>query len=901
MICQTLGHYRIEEELGAGGMGVVYRATDSKLGRQVAIKVLPAAFANHPERLARFEREARLLAALNHPNIAGIHGLEESGGVHYLILELVRGVTLAQRLKQGPLPAEEALCICRQIAEALDAAHEKGIVHRDLKPANVKITPEGKVKVLDFGLAKALAAPSLGVPDFSQSPTVTAEATEIGMVLGTAAYMSPEQARGKPVDKRTDIWAFGCVLFEALARRKVFHGDTMSDCMMAVLGSEPDWNALPAATPPNIRALLRRCLEKDVRRRLRDIGDAAIEIDDALAGRVGIAMPEAPVAWHKSRILAAAAAGFLAGGLAAALAVRSGRDNMPPRTVARFAIPLSEENALKPTNSPNVTISADGSRLAFAGVRASSPTGQIFIRAIDQDEARPSTDAKGGAPFFSPDGKWIGFFEGAGQTIRKVALSGGAPVTLATTNGIHGASWGEDGNIVWGFFNLFSVPAAGGPPKTLLKADSKNGERFYRQPWYLPGGKAILFTVGKENMQSYSDAQIAVLSLETGQKKILIEGGMCPRYSPTGHLVYARAGSLLAVPFDLKKLAISGQPFRVVDGVFMSARTGMAAFAISAKGDLVYAQGPIDTGDRQPFWVDRKGAATPLPLPPRPYLHPRLSPDDRQLAIEIEGAAHDSYSYDISRGTLAQFSFDGSTHWPLWSPQGDRITFRSGRTTPMSMWWIPADRSGEDERLGSIDGQMQNPESWSPDGRALLFTQKRKDAGSDILVLPLDGDRRPRPLVQTKFDEGAPKFSPDGKWVSYCSNESGRTEVYLTPYPGPGARIQVSTEGGTDAVWRRKGGELYYRQGDTMMVVSVTTQPKLTLSKPRALWQGKYTEGTSTMCGEPGATSTNYDVTADGERFLMIQEKADDAVARQVNVVLGWAEELKRLAKRGTE
>jgi Tol biopolymer transport system component len=892
MIGQTLGNYSIEQELGAGGMGVVYRATDSKLGRQVAIKVLPQAFARHTERLARFEREARMLASLNHPNIAAIHGLEECGDVHYLILELVPGLTLAQRLAEGPLHVEEALGVCRQIAEALEAAHEKAIVHRDLKPANVKITPEGKVKVLDFGLAKALEAPSSSSPEFSQAPTVTAEATEIGVVLGTAAYMSPEQARGRPVDKRADIWAFGCVLFEALARRRAFRGETTSDSMAAVLTAEPDWGVLPESTPPNIRALLRRCLEKDPRRRLRDIGDAAIEIDDALAGRGGSAMPAARAAPSKYGLLAGATAGFLAGALIVTLAVQPWRQSVPPRGVTRFAIPFAPGQVFRTSNSPQLTISPDSSRVAY------SPGGQqVFVRAIDQQDARPIADAVGGAPFFSPDGKWLAFYHPPTETIRKVALSGGAPVALASASGIAGGTWGEDGNIVWAFFDLLSVPAAGGPAKTLLKADNKSGERFYRQPWYLPGGKAILFTIGRDNTQSFNDAQIAVLSLETGQKKILIEGGMCPRYSPTGHLVYARAGSLLAVTFDIKKLVVKGQPFPVVDGVFTSTSTGMAAYTISPTGDLAYAPGPVDTGERQPSWVDRKGTAKPLPLRPRPYLHPRLSPDDTQLAVEIEEAAHNSYFYDIARDVLTPISFDGATHWPVWTARGDRIAFRSGRTTPMSLWWMPADRSGPDERLVPADGQYQNPESWSPDGRTLLFTQRSRDAGVDIYVFSMDGDRKSRPLVQTKFDEGSPKFSPDGKWVAYCSNESGQKEVYVTPYPGPGARIQVSNGGGSDPVWRRKGGELYYRLGDDMMVVTVAVQPKLTLSKPRVLWTGNYSHGTSSQCGLAGATSTNYDVTADGERFVMIQEKAGDAVARQVNVVLGWAEELKRAAQ----
>ena len=896
MIGQTLGNYRIEQELGAGGMGVVYRATDSKLGRQVAVKVLPQAFARHPERLIRFEREARMLAALNHPNIAAIYGLEQCGDVHYLILELVPGLTLAQRLAQGPMPIEEALRVCRQIAESLEAAHEKTIVHRDLKPANVKITPEGNVKVLDFGLAKALEPHASGDLDFSQSPTITAEATEIGTVLGTAAYMSPEQARGRPVDKRADVWSFGCVLFESLAGRRCFRGETASDCTAAVLALEPDWNALPASTPPGIHALLRRCLQKDLRKRLRDIGDAGIEIDDALAGRAGAAPSTVQPPSPRRRVLAGAMAGFLAGALLVTLAAYPWRPKVAPRPVTRFTIPFPPGKVIRPSMSPNVAFSPDASRVMF-----SPGADQVTIRAIDQQEAKPIPDGHGGAAFFSPDGKSLAFYSIPTESLSRMALSGGAPVALATFSGIAGGTWGEDGNIVWGLFDLQSVPAAGGPVKTLLKPDIKSGERSYRQPWYLPGGKAILFTIARENAQSYNDAHIGVLSLQTGQKKILIEGGMCPRYSPTGHLVYARAGSLLAVPFDLKNLAVRGQPFPVVEGVFMSSSTGMAAFAISGNGDLAYAPGPVDSAERQPFWVDRTGAARPLPLAPRAYLHPRLSPDDTQLAIEVEGTTHDSYFYDIARDALNRVSFDGASHWPVWTPQGDRITFRSGRTTPMSLWWMPADRSSAEERLLADDGQYRNPESWSPDGRTLLFTQRSQTAGADIYVWSRDGDRRPRPLVQTKFDEGSPKFSPDGKWVAYCSNESGQKEVYLTPYPGPGAKILVSNGGGSDPVWRRKGGELYYREGDNMMVVTVALQPKLTLSKPRVLWSGNFSHGVSSMCGLAGATSTNYDVTADGERFLMIREKAEEAVARQINVVLGWGEEVKRLANRGAE
>lgn len=885
-------HYTISEHLGAGGMGTVYKATDTRLGRQVALKLL------HPEVLEssggpqRFEREARALASLNDPRIAAIYEFDEQEGVPYLALEYVPGLTLADRLRRGPLDVCEALEVAEQIAGGLEAAHACGIIHRDLKPSNIKVGENGKVKILDFGLAKF--APAMQTAAASASTLTNRMA-----VLGTPEYMSPEQACGKELDSRSDIWAFGCVLYESLTGKSAFRRPTVTETLAAVVQHEPDWDALPPSTPPNIGVLLRRCIQKDPGKRLRHIGDAIFDLDEARTGRLIPATPSdrAAASNHKA-LVAGAAAGILAGAILVLLAVRYWPQSAAHRDLTRFTVPFAAQEAITPSNSPNVTISPDGRRVAYTTWRGTSPAGQIYIRAVDQQDAKPIAEALGGAAaFFSPDGKWLAFFHGRTQSIRKLAVTGGAPVAVANIEGIAGASWGEDGNIVWGFFDLMSVPAGGGPIRSVLKPDSKSDERFYRQPWYLPGGRAILFTVGTERMETFNDAQIAVVSLATGQKKILIDGGMCPRYSPTGHLVYARAGSLLAVPFDVRNLAVKGQPTSVVDGVYMNAGTGMAAFAISAYGDLAYAPGPVVTAGRLPCWVNRKGVTEPFPLPPRSYLHPRFSPDDRQVAMEIEAPVHDSYTYDISRNALSRFSFDGTTHWPIWTPRGDRIAFRSGRTSFMSMWWTPADRSGSDERLTTVDGNMQTPESWSPDGRSLLFTQRTPNSGADIFVLSMDGDRKPRPLVQTNFDEGAPKFSPDGKWVAYCSNESGRAEVYVTPYPGPGARIQVSTDGGSDPVWRRKGGELYCRLGEKMMVVSVATEPKLSLSKPRVLWEGAFMYGTSSSCGGPGVTSTNYDVTADGERFVMIREKDVDSSARQVNVVLGWGEELKRLAK----
>jgi serine/threonine protein kinase/Tol biopolymer transport system component len=960
-----LGVYRIDSTLGAGGMGVVYRANDTKLGRDVAIKVLPERFASDSQGLMRFEREARMLAALNHPNIASIYGLEEAEALHYLVMEMVPGRTLAQKLAAGEVTLQEGLRYCAQIAEALEYAHEKSIIHRDLKPANVIITPEGRLKLLDFGLAKSFQSTSAA--QGSELETITEEMTRAGTVLGTAAYMSPEQARGKPLDKRTDIWSFGCVLYEVLARRRAFRGETSTEFLTAILSHDPDWDALPASTPESVRVILERCLEKDSLRRLRDIGEARIELENVLTGsvtpRTGTSRRAIAAAPGHPKTTIAVVAGSAAGiliALGTGLFFYFNRET-PPVRAPRFSIDLPAGESIPPTHSSQVAFSPDGTLIAYGGMKMmaqasamampmpaampASPAGgmaapggmsqgtqmasmpsmpaasgstqvrsmpsmpskpsmsammgsQIYVRPIDQQDARPIEGAVGDAPFFSPDGKWLGFWHAPTRTLRKVALSGGAPVKICgAESGVSGAAWGQDDTIVFAWFDLFRVPAAGGDPKLLLKVDEKNGERFYRHPSFLPGGKAILFTISTEDTESYDNGRIAVLSLETGEKKIVLEGGFSARYSPSGHLVYAREGKLMAVPFDLRKLQVTGPPVPVLDGVFMSTNTGMAAFSISSNGGLVYAAGGVEGGVRSPVWVDRKGGATPLPLPARSYLHPRLSPDERQLAIEVEGPAHDFFTYDFSRGALTKLSFDGASHWPMWTPKGDRLTFRSWKTGTMTMWWMPVDRSSPPELLTNI-GSMQSPESWSPDGKTLAFTQMDEPQNAvDVYVLSLDGDRKPRALLKSRFAEGSPKFSPDGKWLAYSSDESGQPEIYAMAFPGPGPTIQISTSGGTDPVWRPKGGEIYYRNGDQMLAVTITNAKQLTVSKPTLLWSGHYMAGVGSSCGMSGPTSANYDVTADGQRFLMIEDKAQDVVGRQLNVIPGWSEDLKR-AKR---
>jgi len=918
LIGRRLSEYELQAWIGAGGMGEVYRARDLKLGRDVAIKVLPTLLAHDVDRVARFRREAQILATLNHPHIAAIYALEESEGVLGLVLELVEGPTLADRVAEGPVPLNEALSIARQTADALEAAHAKGIVHRDLKPANIKVAPGGTVKVLDFGLAKA--ASDRAVPVVSGLATV--DATREGMILGTATYMSPEQARGLALDERTDIWAFGCVLYELLTGRKAFRGDTVADCLAAIIGSEPDWTALPSSTPASVVELLRRCLDKDSQRRLGQIGDARLELEAVLASGSGRAIPapiEPAITRKVPRVAyVGAIVGILIAGVVGLRAVR--QMTLKPE---RIDIGLANGEFIPPSHSSELAFSPDGMLIAYgstksmadmprmaatqgaggdAGLSAdmagSMPSmamaEQIYVRSLGQDGTRPIGGALGGAPFFSPDGKWLGFWHAPSGTLRKVALSGGAPVKISNAvSGIAGAAWGPDDTIVFAWFDLFRVAASGGSPKLLLKVDEQRGERFYRHPSFLPSGKAILFTIAMADNYSYDDAQIGVLSLETGEKKILVEGGSSARYSPSGHLIYARDGKLLAVPFNPDTLQLTGQPFPVADGVFMSSNTGMAAYSISSAGHLVYAAGPVERGARRPVWVDRNGRSTPMSLPPRSYLHPRLSPDGRELAIEVEGASHDIFTYDFARGALTKMSFDGASHWPSWTPDGQRLTFRSWKTGTMTLWWMPADRSGPPELLTAI-GSMQSPESWSPDGRALAFTQMDDpESGSDIYVLPLDGDRKPYALIRTKFSEGAPKFSPDGKWLAYSSNESGRPEVYAMAYPGPGPKIQISTEGGTDPAWRRDGREFYYRNGERMMEVDVASGRTLTASKPKVLWEGRYLAGVGSSCGMAGPTSANYDVTADGERFLMVEDKSENAECRLLRVVSRWSRELE--------
>ena len=898
-----LGPYEIQAPLGAGGMGEVYRARDTKLRRDVAVKILPDVFTTDPQRRARFEREAHLLAALNHPHIAAIYGLEEADGVRALVLELVDGETLAQRLRRGCVPVAEALAIARQIADALEAAHEKDIVHRDLKPANVAITPDGNVKVLDFGLAKSVANEGLET-DLEQCETISVGPTLEGGILGTAAYMSPEQARGKTVDKRADNWAFGCVLFEMVSGRRPFSGETTSDTLAAILERDPPWNKLPDSTPPAVHRLLRRCLEKDPKRRLRDIGDGRLELEDALAKP---AQDEPVRGKPMTRRAAMSALAGAAVGAAVGAVFGSGRWRRPTtRGLTRFSIPMPEGTVALASFNKRVAISPDGTHLAFSlsrgGVSNYAPVGADIFYLHSLRELEPKLfPFSAGAPFFSADSRWIGFLGAAAgkPVLKKMPLDGGPPGDICDRPCI-GATWTANDVI---YFvpgvpgGLLRVAAAGGQPAEAAKIDLTKGQRTHRYPCALPGGKGILLTLGKADTETFDDAHIVVFDIATGQMKTLVEGGTHPRYSPSGHLLYARDGKILATRLDSHQLKVSGQPFTVLDGVLMSRNSGVANYDVSESGDLAYFPGVVDKGERTLVWVDRNGNAEPLKLTPKPYLHPRISPDMRQLAVEIEGPNHNFYVYDFDRDVLSQMTSDGVSHWPVWSSDGRQLAYRSGPMLGFKMWRIPADRSRPAEELPGT-GVSQSAESWSPDGRELVYTATTPEAGSHIMVESLEGVHESHPFADIKASAGSAKFSPDGRWLAYCSNETKTPQVYVQAFPGPGPKIQISSEGGTDPVWKRTGGELYFRNGDKMMAVTVSTAPTFTAGHPRALWEGRYSHGMSTSCGPPGATSSNYDVTADGQRFLMIKDDAPyTAVSKQLIVVLSWADELSRLSK----
>jgi serine/threonine-protein kinase len=881
-------------------MGEVYQARDTKLGRDVAIKVLPELLSKDEERLARFEREARVLASLNHPNIAAIYGLEDSDGVQFIVLELVDGETLAERIARGPIPIDEALPLFKQMADALEAAHEKGIIHRDLKPANVKVTPEGKVKVLDFGLAKALAGDSTA-RDQSESPTITRDGTVTGVLLGTAPYMSPEQARGKSLDKRTDIWSFGCCLYEALTGKKTFQGETVTDTIANVVKSEPDWDKLPAVTPWRVRDLLARCLRKDPTQRLRDIGAARLDVEDALSDADSVALPSLGESKPR-RIWPQIIAATLLGGLVVGLVAWgiSRLETTPPARVKRVTVrlPPTDELALVQMTR-SVEISPDGSHLAYFGAR--NDVYQLFLRPMDSVEAEPVLGSvMAGRPFFSPDGQWIGFHS-RDRRLKKAPIVGGPPVTICDSPGyIFGATWGPNDTI---FFardkaGIWSVSANGGEPQPVATAESEDMERDYRWPYVLPNGKTILAT--DWSGEGGSEARVVAISLKTGEVRTLVEGGMDARYTTSGHLIFKRAGSLVTVLFDLENLETLGPPVSVLEQM-RTTSMGFADYSFSRDGTLVYVtheEFPPGTLAR----VGRDEASHSFAEGQR-FFNPRLSPDGNRLLISIleDGDKTNSWIYDLARDTLTRVTFEEqqniSDNAPaIWTPNGEKVTFGTTRENDRQMqtYWISADGRGQAERLTPSGDHRRGPASWSPDGKVLALVESPPASGMDIWTLSLEAEPKLQPFLQTDFWELQPMFAPDGRWIAYASNESGQNEVYVRPYPGPGEKIQISTHGGIQPVWSRDGRELFYfqgagfRSGNELMSVPVELGPTFTAGQPEVVLEGDFEKG-------PGFWS-NYDVSPDGKSFYMVKRTTEPP--REIHVVLNWFEELKRLAPR---
>ena len=890
MIGQTLGHYQIVAKIGEGGMGEVYQARDTKLDRDVALKVLPEAFTSDPDRLARFEREAKVLASLNHTNIGHIYGLEEaepstpdrsSPGqvVRALVLELVEGPTLADRVKQGPIPVDEALPIARQIAEGLEAAHEAGVIHRDLKPANIKVREDGTVKVLDFGLAKALVGDE-SQPDLSQSPTVTGTVgggTREGVILGTAAYMSPEQARGKPVDRRTDIWAYGCVLFEMLTGRAAFAGETLSDTIANVLQRESDWQAVPEGVSPGLATYLRRCLEKNPRRRVQAIGDVRLALEGAFE------LADAPSrsqvrAWQRPAPLLLA--GLLIATVTGLAVWPFARTGPPGATVARFSV------MLPPGDLPglDLAVSPDGATIVYVGVR----DGVQLLFARDRDELTPqplpgTEDAS--APFFSPDGAAVGFF--AGGSLKRADLNGGMPRVLTRTALRPGVgSWSADGTIVFASAyqtppGLMQVSAEGGESRSLTTPDA--GDGLHLSPSFVPGTRSVVYTVGQ--LSQPSELEVQVISLESGEHRTLVKGSSAT-VTTGGHLVFAREGALWAASFDADTMTLTGEPVPLVQDVEVNTADGKASYAVANDGTLAYLPSGLNTGaDYQLTWVDRGGRETSAWSSPLAFREFSLSPDGAQVAVRISRPDDTAvWVLDLDRNTETRVTFeDDPAVFPTWTRDGKRLAFGS----PPS--WTSADGTGEVEFLSDVPGV---PNAFAANGTLVI---NLRGAGSDLGLLEPDGDGTIVPLLNEPFVERNAALSPDGRWIAYESNETGRNEVSVRPFPDvDGDRWRISAGGGAQPVWHPDGEELFFVGPDRLMAVAYESEPTFTPGTVTPLF-----DLTPYRARMDSLDNRRIAVEGGGGRFLLLKSLTGQlgapATAPRINVVLHWFTELSRL------
>ena len=878
-----LGSYEIVSQLGAGGMGEVYRATDTTLSRDVAIKVLPDLFASDPDRLARFTREAQTLAALNHPHIAAIYGVEQSGGVRALVMELVEGEDLSAIIARGPIALADALSIAKQIAEALEAAHEQGIIHRDLKPANIKVRADGTVKVLDFGLAKAMDPAGASGADAMNSPTLTMRATQMGMVIGTAAYMAPEQAKGRSVDKRADIWAFGVVLFEMLSGTRGYEAEDVSETLAAVLTRDVDWTKLPAATPPRLSALVRDCLVRDPKQRLRDMGEARRILDQLIAGGASTVIMAAPASssgvvapapasasrWRTALPLAIAAGALLvAGGAVGKLWSAS--------VPARLPVTRARQTFVDATGL--VDISRDGSQIVYT--RAGGKLGfHLELRHMDQFDAQPLAGADGGViGVFSPAADWIAFST-IDNKIKKVPSTGGPGILLTDGSFYNGGAWGDDDTIVYaGLKGLLRMPASGGTPAALTTLNKDKGETAHVRPEFLPGGQRLLFTV----LSASADPQFAVLDLQKGTYRTVAKGGDNGRYVD-GYLLSSRTGTLFALPFDLDRLSATGPEAPVVEGVSnIGPVTGTADFAVSPSGLLVYFES-ISQGGTLLTWRDRHGGNVPLPGQiPRAWGTGSLSPDGHSVANGIQNEkGSDIWIVDLARGTPTRLTFGGENDHPIWTPDGHAIVYGGNPNGKSGIYKVLADGSSAQPQL-VMAAAGATPTSFTQDGKTLIFTQASATSASAIKILPLEpAGGSPRALRESAAGDGEGQVSPDGHWVALTSNESGRAEVYVVPFPGPGGKHQISADGGAHARWSANGHELFFwdlSSGNATLHVSTIQSSPFTASAPEKLF--------TTFTG------TTWGVAPDGQHFL-VESVSNGGTLVTVN---NWLDELRRRA-----
>ncbi len=898
---QQLAHYRLVEKIGEGGMGVVWRATDTTLKRDVAIKMLPEGFATDAERLQRFEQEARLLASLNHPHIATIHGFHEAEGYRFLAMELVEGEDLAQRITREPIPLERIVEIATQIAQALEVAHAQGVVHRDLKPANIKLNASGQVKVLDFGLAKALSVdPASGssTGDPSHSPTMTSAGTLAGMIIGTAAYMSPEQARGKSADRRADLWAFGCLLYEMLTRNRPFDGETISDALASVLKEHPDWSALPEETPPGVRRLLRRCLTKDPRQRLSDAGGARLELQEALApvpaeerGPFHTAPPPPEpsrrniLPWVVTAVAVLVALGAMFVG---------GESEPVPTEPLHLAIPLPPGVKLNDDQQTTLAVSADGGHIVLTAVRDEGT--ELYLRNLDHPEASPIRGTlNGDNPFFSPDGRWVGFF--ADGKLKKVSISDGALITICNSPGTpRGAAWGDNDLIVFPQHfdgGLFRVNAGGGEATPLTELDQDRRERTHRWPSFIPGRGVVLFTVATlDSPEFYDDAQIDALDLSTGKRKTVYKGASLARYLPTGHLLLAREGLLFAAPFDVDRLEVTGSPVPVVQEVMGARNSGVVYADVAQNGLLAYFAGKSTTRRANLTWRYFDGRSEPVAGSAiGGYVDSSVSPDGKRIAVAIaadDGSFH-IWTYDIERQTPTRLTFEGTNLKPLWTPDGKSIVFSSIRDGQGAIYIKSADGSGEERLVHVIEGITVEPSDVSPSGQVIMVVYGSNR--SDIYTKPLDdldGEAVEFSAGSSAEIHGA--MSPDGKWIAYTSDEMDSYDVFVRPFPGPGGRWQISKDGGIHPKWSPDGRRLFYRLGRRLYAVDVEIGD-----------DGAFRPGTQKLLLDdlPRAMlATTYGVSPDGKAILVPEPVDDSGTPEQITVVVNWLDEMERILAR---